>query len=54
MSITFRADILRLKDEGFPTKNIVNGFTCYFVDTKEFFIFYNGEWYPQNSNSEEV
>ena len=47
----FRFDYLRLAEEDFPTENLVNGTTCYFVDTGDFYIYYNDEWYNQNFDS---
>ena len=29
-----------------PITGVKNGETLYIVDTKEVFIFYNGEWFP--------
>lgn len=41
-----RVDILRLSSEEKPL-DIPDGSTCYVVDTGDFFIKYNGQWYQQ-------
>lgn len=57
----FRFDLLKLEDESLPTvmedgTPLIDGSTCYEVDTMKFYIFYKGEWYLQevqeDSNSD--
>ncbi len=42
----FRVDLLKLSSEDMPTV-VVDGTTCYEVDTGKFYIFYKENWYEQ-------
>lgn len=42
-----RVEIIGLSTEEKPTEDIINGSTYREVDTKKFYIFYNGTWYEQ-------
>lgn len=48
----FRIDMVQLSNEAMPTGAIENGTTLYFVDTRQFFIYYKGEWYEQTSEGD--
>ena len=48
----FRIDIVKLSTEEKPSKNIQDGTTLYFVDTRQFFIYYKGVWYEQTVDTE--
>lgn len=45
--LKFRIDIVKLANEPFPTKGILNGTTVYNVDNGKLYIYYKGEWYEQ-------
>ena len=45
----FRVDCLKLSTEDMPVAE-TNGTTCYEVDTMKFYIYYNGEWYLQETS----
>lgn len=42
-----RYDYLKLSSESKPTSEAVDGSTLYEVDTGDFYIFYQGQWYKQ-------
>lgn len=42
----FRVDTLKLSTEDLPMAE-ADGTTCYEVDTMKLYIYYKGEWYPQ-------
>lgn len=42
----FRVDTLKLSTEDLPIAE-ADGTTCYEVDTMKLYIYYKGEWYPQ-------
>ena len=42
----FRVDTLKLSTEDLPVAE-ADGTTCYEVDTMKLYIYYKGEWYPQ-------
>lgn len=48
----FRIDIVQLSTEEKPSKNIQDGTTLYYVDTRQFFIYYKGVWYEQTVDTE--
>lgn len=49
MSFQFRSDYLRLAKEEKPdATKLVDGCTCYEVDTGKFYISYEGEWHDQD------
>lgn len=47
--VNYRADLIGLSTEAKPQENVIDGTTFYEVDTTNFFIFYKGTWYNQNS-----
>jgi hypothetical protein len=51
MEITFtqnnKMEIIGISTEEKPTENIINGSTYKEVDTKKFYIFFDGTWYEQ-------
>lgn len=46
----FRIDIVGLSSEAMPEKDLKDGTTYYTVDTKQFYIYYKGEWYEQTES----
>lgn len=48
----FRVDTLKLSTEDLPIAE-ADGTTCYEVDTMKLYIYYKGEWYPQEEVSTE-
>ena len=53
----FRFDLLKLAEEDLPTvmedgTPLIDGSTCYEVDTMKFYIYYKGEWYLQEESEE--
>ena len=48
----FRLDIVGLHTEAKPTVGIQDGTTLYWVDTRQFFIYYKGTWYEQTEAQE--
>lgn len=53
----FRFDLLKLAEENLPTvmedgTPLIDGSTCYEVDTMKFYIYYKGEWYLQEESEE--
>lgn len=42
----FRVDTLKLSTEDLPIAE-ADGTTCYEVDTMKLYIYYKGQWYPQ-------
>lgn len=51
--MVFRTDIVGLSTEPLPTKGLQNGSTYYAVDTKQFYIYYEGTWHEQTEEAEE-
>ena len=49
----FRLDIVGLHTEAKPTVGIQDGTTLYWVDTRQFFIYYKGTWYEQTEAQDE-
>lgn len=46
IDLKYRIDFVRLDGEAMPSsENIIDGSTCYIIDTGELFIFYKGTWY---------
>lgn len=45
--LKYRIDFCRLEAEDKPSGDILDGTTCYEVDTGKLFIYYKGEWYEQ-------
>ena len=49
----FRLDIVGLHTEAKPTVGVQDGTTLYWVDTRQFFIYYKGTWYEQTESQDE-
>lgn len=47
----FRVDTLKLSTEDLPIAE-ADGTTCYEVDTMKLYIYYKGQWYPQEEVTE--
>lgn len=46
IDLKYRIDFVRLDGEAMPSSgNIIDGSTCYIIDTGELYIYYNGTWY---------
>lgn len=46
IDLKYRIDFVRLDGEAMPSsENIIDGSTCYIIDTGELYIYYNGTWY---------
>lgn len=50
----FRFDLLKLSSESLPTimedgTPLIDGSTCYEVDTGKFYIYYKNNWYEQGA-----
>lgn len=48
--MVFRIDIVNLSTDAKPTAGVQDGTTLYWVDTKQFFIYYKGTWYEQTGD----
>lgn len=48
----FRVDTLKLSTEDLPVAE-ADGTTCYEVDTMKLYIYYKGQWYPQEEVTRE-
>lgn len=52
IDLKYRIDFVRLDGEAMPSsENIIDGSTCYIIDTGELFIFYKGTWYNSDVES---
>lgn len=52
IALKYRIDFVRLDGEAMPSsENIIDGSTCYIIDTGELFIFYKGTWYNSDVES---
>lgn len=52
IDLKYRIDFVRLDGEAMPSsENIIDGSTCYIIDTGELYIFYKGTWYNSDIES---
>lgn len=52
IDLKYRIDFVRLDGEAMPSsENIIDGSTCYIIDTGELYIFYKGTWYNSDVES---
>lgn len=54
IDLKYRIDFVRLDGEAMPSsENIIDGSTCYIIDTGELYIFYKGTWYNSDIESQQ-
>lgn len=54
IDLKYRIDFVRLDGEAMPSsENIIDGSTCYIIDTGELYIYYKGTWYNSDVESEQ-
>ena len=52
IDLKYRIDFVRLDGEAMPSsENIIDGSTCYIIDTGELYIYYKGTWYNSDVES---